>query len=146
MDPNTLKKLEIYFGENPSFVGKPATDADIAHAESTLGLKFNDDYEQFIRSFGGCIIGIDVHAFENSPILGRETVVDLTEGFRRSCPEAAGESYSNYFAISDDGSGNRILMTADDDRIFIFYHDSGCAEVLFDSLEDMITACGALDA
>ncbi|MFC3850304.1 SMI1/KNR4 family protein [Corynebacterium hansenii] len=146
MDPNTLKKLEIYFGKNPRFAGKPASDADIAHAESTLGLKFNDEYEQLIRNFGGCIIGIDVHAFENSPIQGRETVIELTEWFRESWPDAADESHLNYFAISDDGSGNEILMKAGDNRIFIFYHDSGSTEVLFDSLEDMINACGALDA
>lgn len=145
MDPTTLQKLEIYFGKNPRFAGKPASDADIAHAESTLGLKFNDEYEQLIRNFGGCIMGIDIHAFENSPIQGNETVVDLTEGFRRSCPDAAGESYVNYHAISDDGSGNSILMKAGDRRVFIFYHDSGGTEVLFDSLDDMINRCVDLD-
>ena len=84
--------------------GLPATDPEIEAAERALGVKFNADYIQFIRVFGGAFGGIEIHAFNNGALIGKATVTELTQWFRDAYLEAAGESWRDAYVISDDGA------------------------------------------
>ncbi|OSI24579.1 SMI1/KNR4 family protein [Neisseria dumasiana] len=131
-----MNLLHEYFRDNPDFRGSPAKNDEIKNAENILDVKFNDDYVEFIKTFGGACVGIDVHAFDNPIIIGKETVIELTQGFQKLL-KLHGKSMNKFYAISDDGSGNPIIMN-EEGKIAIYYHDSSDFEILYESFEDML--------
>lgn len=92
-----------------------------------------DKRDEFIKKFGGASAGLDIHAFHNSTLIGKETVIELTQGFRKLL-ELHEQPMNKLYAISDDGSGNPILMDQQG-HIFIYYHDSSEMEILYESLD-----------
>ena len=36
-----------------------------------------------LKKFGGASAGLDIHAFHNSTLIGKETVIELTQGFQK---------------------------------------------------------------
>jgi hypothetical protein len=130
MNDKLLKKLKTFLfdEENKEFVGKSATDEQISQAESLLGVKFSDDYIEFIKLFGGAYAGLDIYAFENAPAMGGGTVISKTNDLRISHPEV-----TNTYVIADDGAGNPIMINQKGE-IEIYYHDSGEIEFLSASL------------
>ncbi|MGM1050209.1 MAG: SMI1/KNR4 family protein [Bacillota bacterium] len=152
MNKELLNKIENFLNreENSSLIGKPASIQEIKNAEKMLNVKFNDQYIEFIKLFGGAYGGLTISAFNNGDLIGKSTVVDLTLKFRRIFEEEIfdfdgiefeGESVEfllkNSYVISDDGSGNPILMN-EHGGIFIFLHDSGEVELLYNSLEELL--------
>lgn len=135
IDQEIMNLLIKYFQDYPDFQGGGASDEEIENAENILGVKFHDDYIEFIKKFGGASAGLDIHAFHNSALIGRETVIELTQGFRNLL-ELHDQTMSGLYAISDDGSGNPILMNQHG-HIFIYYHDSSEVEILYKSLGDL---------
>ncbi|MED8265527.1 SMI1/KNR4 family protein [Escherichia coli] len=113
------------------------SDEDITHAENILNIKFNDQYIQFIKLFGGAFGGISIHAFNNGSLIGNATVIDLTKKFRETYSDLDKDILNSFYAVSDDGSGNPILMNTDGE-IFIFLHDSYEIEYLYSSLEELL--------
>ena len=79
----TMNSLIRYFQDEPELKGIPASSEEIKHAENILGIKFHDDYIEFIKKFGGVSAGLDIHAFHNSTLIGKETVIELTQGFQK---------------------------------------------------------------
>jgi cell wall assembly regulator SMI1 len=134
MKTKLVKKLEKFLldEDNSEFTGKPATDEQISNAEDKLGVKFSDDYIEFIKLFGGAYAGIEIRAFDNAACMGKESVVDFTLALRTSHPEV-----QDTYVISDDGSGNPIMMNQHGE-VIIYYHDSGESETLALSLGEYI--------
>jgi SMI1 / KNR4 family (SUKH-1) len=152
MNKELLDKIENFLKreENSSLIGKPASIQEIKNAEKMLHVKFNDQYVQFIKLFGGAYGGLAISAFNNGDLIGKSTVIDLTLKFRKifeedifdfNGMEFEGESVElllkNSYVISDDGSGNPILMN-EQGKLFIFLHDSGEVELLNNSLEELL--------
>ena len=129
-----IKKLKKFLlnEDNSEFVGKPATDEQIKEAETKMGVKFSDDYIEFIKLFGGAYAGIDIRAFENAESIGKESVIDFTLALRESHPKV-----QDTYVISDDGSGNPIMINQNGE-VAIFYHDTGESEILSSSLGEYI--------
>jgi len=117
--------------------GRPATDTEISEAELELGLKFNEQYTDFIKIFGGAFGGIEIHAFDNGDLIGNETVTELTKEFRKTYSEHLTEDLMQSFAISDDGAGNPILINQDG-HIIIFLHETGEVQKMHNSLEELL--------
>jgi len=117
--------------------GLPATDSEIETAEQILGVKFNADYIQFIKAFGGAFGGIEIHAFNNGSLIGNATVTELTERFRENYLENAGERWRDAYVISDDGAGNPVLMTAEG-ALHLYLHETGETELLYESLDQLL--------
>ncbi|WP_071884440.1 SMI1/KNR4 family protein [Cronobacter condimenti] len=82
--------------------GIPATDEEIANAEKELKIKFNEQYIEFIKWFGGAFGGIDIHAFNNGSLVGKATVVDLTQKFRKTYKDLDKSVLNAFYVISDD--------------------------------------------
>lgn len=131
MKQKLLKRLSTFLKEN-EMLGTPATDEQIEQAEKELGIKFSADYIDFIKHFGGAYAGLSIHAFINGKAIGKETVIELTNALRISHPEV-----SNTYVISDDGSGNPIMINSKGE-VLIYYHDDEESEVLASSLEKYI--------
>lgn len=138
MNLEIMTKLEQYFNENPNLKGTPVKEADIISAQNNLGIKFNSDYIYFLKKYGGASAGMDIYSVSstsNSSIIGNENVIEQTiylwneyshhDNFLR-----------NLYVISDDGSGNPILMHSNGE-IFIFYHDDFTIQKLYSNLEEL---------
>ncbi|MGG8166434.1 SMI1/KNR4 family protein [Klebsiella aerogenes] len=139
MDDILIDVVKKTLSDHPSLIGTPATDQQISDAESALNLKFNSQYTQFIKIFGGSWAGISIHAFNNAPLLGKETVTGMTLNFRRYNPFYHDDEslLKNCYVLSSDGGEGYYLMSASGE-IYIYYQDSGEIELLYESLAQLI--------
>lgn len=109
-------------------IGIPASAEQVIQAEQELGVKFSSDYIDFIKNFGTAYAGMMINALD-----GNENVVDETKSLREVHPEV-----TNTYVISDDGSGNPIMINSKGE-IEIYYHDSNTErETIASSLEQYI--------
>ncbi|WP_338526408.1 SMI1/KNR4 family protein [Pseudomonas batumici] len=138
MKSDLIEKIENVFRSQDCLRGKPATDAEIQQAENLLKVTFNEQYVEFIKLFGGAFGGIDIHAFNNGSLLGKATVIDLTLKFRNANENCVPAPLKNAYVISDDGAGNPILMNSNG-QILIYLHDEHEVEILYESLEVLLT-------
>ncbi|AWH18872.1 cell wall assembly protein [Stenotrophomonas sp. ZAC14D2_NAIMI4_7] len=139
MPPELLARLTAWFAEHPDLLGRPATDLQIEAAQRTLSVVFDAQYVAYIKQFGGSFAGFEIHAFENGPMIGRETVTELTQWFRRSLGEAVPIELRDALVISGDGGGNAILINSRGE-IILHLHEENEIELLYPSLHDMIGA------
>ncbi|GGD60234.1 SMI1/KNR4 family protein [Paenibacillus nasutitermitis] len=143
MNEAIMERLKIFLlrEDNRTLVGSPASQEEIADAQQRLGVRFHEDYVQFILTFGGAYAGLAVHAFTNGTSLGNETVVDLTLEFREQFKEVPGaEIIQTSYVISMDGSGDPIMINQAGE-VYISYHDNGEIHRLADSFEALIEEC-----
>lgn len=138
MKEDLLKKISALFSTQDGLCGQPATDAEINAAEKKLNVKFNEQYVEFIKLFGGAFGGIDIHAFQNGSLIGKATVTEMTEKFWSVYADKLPENLAGAVVISDDGSGNPILINTAGE-IYIYFHEEDEAELLYDSLEALLT-------
>jgi hypothetical protein len=138
MNEELANKIRAFLEKYDALKGEPATLDEIVHAEDLLNIKFNDQYIEFIKMFGGSFGGINIYAFKNGSLIGKETVVDLTVGFRKAYGKNPNSSMKNSYAISVDISGNPILMN-EKGNILLYLHDSNEVEILSNSLEELLT-------
>lgn len=103
--------------------GQPIPSRELRDRLAAVGVVPDEDYEEFVGRWGGCFVGVPVHAWSNASILGRESCIELTAGAR----EAYG-SLIDGVVIADDGSGNPIWIAADG-TVRLFDHDNGNAVV-----------------
>jgi len=139
MDASLIRRIESFLNKSEfeGLKGEPATDEDILNAEQVLNVKFNEEYIQFIKLFGGACAGFAIYAFINGSSMGKATVVELTHRFRKGGEDMIPQELKEAYVISDDGSGNPVLMNKEG-KIFIFWHDSWEVELLHNSLQEML--------
>lgn len=138
MKQDLLKKVRAMLSTQDGLSGQPATDAEINAAEKKLNVRFNEQYVEFIKLFGGAFGGIDIHAFQNGALIGKATVTEMTEKFWGTYADKLPEELVGAVVISDDGSGNPILINTTGE-IYIYLHEEDEAELLYDSLEALLT-------
>lgn len=102
--------------------GTPIPPAELTAALAPLGIEADADYADFVARWGGCFVGVPVHAWRNATI-GRETCVELTERARRDFGAVI-----DGLVIADDGAGNPIWIAADG-AVRLLDHDRGAAVV-----------------
>ncbi|MFK3775207.1 SMI1/KNR4 family protein [Pseudomonas sp. NPDC089406] len=139
MNPVIEGKLQQLFNDHPGLLGKPASDEQINNAQHVLGITFHPDYVEFIKRFGGSFAGIDIHAFENGSLIGKQSVTELTANFRDRHDTCGLPELQGAFVISGDGSGNPILMNSQG-QLYLYLHDEGEVELLAPSLEALLTS------
>lgn len=128
--------LDFYSDDHDDLRGIPATDAEISEAEKILNVKFSNEYIQFIKIFGGAYAGYEIHAFQNAPILSKNTVTELTIEFRTAYLSKSKCSIINQsYVISMDGSGNPIMLDPQG-KVLIYYHDAACDATELNVLSD----------
>lgn len=88
--------------------GRPIP-ADELHARlHALDIVPDKDFTEFVGRWGGCFVGVSVHAWDNAELIRRETCIELTIGAR----DAYGALIDGV-VFADDGSGNPIWIAAD---------------------------------
>ena len=138
MKDDLLKKIRTLFSTHTGLSGQPATDTEITDTEIQLNIKFNEQYVEFIKRFGGAFGGIDIHAFNNGALIGKATVTEMTEKFRSIYTDNLPEELVSAIVISDDDSGNSILINTAGE-IFIYLHEEDVVEILYDLLNALLT-------
>jgi hypothetical protein len=104
--------------------GTPTPAHEVEARLAPLGVVVPDDLVELVGRWGGCYVGVSVHAWDNASILGRETCVDLTLAARAQLGDVV-----TGLVFADDGAGNPIWV-ADDGRVLRTDADSGESEEL----------------
>ncbi len=140
MNSELIENIKKQMNSIPSinFEGIPANDFEIINAENKLKVKFHKDYITFIKKFGGAYFGIPIYAFNNNEMMTSQTVVDLTESFRKDYEnDCRSNILDNSYVISFDGSGNPILIDKKG-QVIIIYHDCDEYKILASSFTEFL--------
>lgn len=108
---------------------------EIEQAAKELGIPFPNDYNEFLQTFGGAMVGpYPFFGLRPVPVMGRNwSVVEMTKCYRQqSIPEAA-----HWVVFSEDHAGNPIGFDSNE-GIWIFDHDFGGVTRLANSFEDYL--------
>jgi hypothetical protein len=117
----------------------PVPHAEIREAETTLGVRFPEDYREFVHVFGGAMIrGTSVFGLRQPALMPDEpaSVVGQSLLFREEMPE----SYWGIVVISVDDAGNPIGFLPPDPAIITFDHNFGGRGVLAPSFESYLAS------
>jgi hypothetical protein len=117
LTPELIARIERAVGTYGS--GRAIPAGELRDGLRELDLEPDADYADFVGRWGGCFVGVSVHAWDNASLLGKETCVQLTTWAR----EAHG-SLIDGLVFADDGSGNPIWIAADG-RVRLVDHDNG---------------------
>lgn len=88
--------------------GRPIPATELRARLDALGVVADEDFAEFVGRWGGCFVGVSVHAWDNADLIGRETCIELTTWAR----DAYGALIDGV-VFADDGSGNPIWIAAD---------------------------------
>jgi cell wall assembly regulator SMI1 len=139
MKQSTLDLLNDFFARFPFMKGGVASSAEIDSAESVLGVRFSEDYREFLERFGGAIVGpyplyglrrpepMDAHLW---------SVVRVTEYYRSQLWPGT----DNWYVISMDHAGNPIGVD-DGGKLLTFDHDAGETIEVALNLESYLVEC-----
>lgn len=135
-----IERIRRFFAENQigETAGTPNTPQDIADIGQTLNLCPNPLYQAVISEFGSCHLGLELYD-RHEPDGG---LIAQTQYFRQAVQDAGLTGCGHFLAIADNGSGDKILLGADSNELFLFAHDSG--EIL--PLAQEYGGAGTLDA
>jgi hypothetical protein len=104
---NIWKLLQTEFQKNQELQAGPVLNFDIERAQESLGIKFDENYREFLLKYGGAKIGSTlVHGLRKQKDMHEQlsTVVALTHFYRAQ----QWPNINNLYIISSDVSGNPI--------------------------------------
>jgi hypothetical protein len=134
MNRNLINRISAYLSSNgEDYTQNTASDQEITDAEVALGLSFDKDYKEFIKTFGGCYVGESIYAFKNSSDLESTTMLELTEELRNNKIEKTEE----FYVISFDGAGSPIVMNPIGNVLLVDYN-TGNFDVLANNFDEFI--------
>lgn len=127
-------RISEFYKSNPIAIGKKATASDVNLIESKLKLKLDEDYIDFITSFGGGLIGSsEIYSMSNSSMMD-EDIIELNETYKN---DNFWEGIDNWIIIGSDHSGNPIGIDLDG-KIVSNDHDFGGIYVIAESFSDYL--------
>jgi hypothetical protein len=135
MKPGTIALLEQDFNECPFLYGGEVPLEEIDQAAAALGMAFPQDYVEFVRRFGGGIVGpYRIFGLRKASAMGRAfSVVRITMDFRLQHWPGT----DKWIIISEDHAGNPIGVDADG-KVWISDHDFGQIVQIAASFEDYL--------
>ena len=136
MKEETLKHLRKDFGLHPVTVGEPVPEEEITALEQDAGFPLPDDYKEFVREFGGGIVGpFSIYGLRAADAMGDDeaSAMDVTNQFRAD----GWEEVENWLVFSSDHAGNPIGIDRNG-KIWINNHDTGSIENIADNFEDYL--------
>lgn len=136
MRNSTWQALEEMFTQFPIMMASAVSDKEISAAASSIGCVFHPDYAEFLRRFGGAVIGAYPIFGLRKPDVGGEpwSVVAATTRFRAQKWPGTEELY----VISEDGSGNPIGVSANG-NVLISYPNIPELKLIATDFEEFIT-------
>ena len=136
MREDTLRLLERDFQRFPFLRAEPVPEEEVNGASDEVGVAFSPDYREFVKLFGGAIVGaFPIIGLRAAEPMGRRqsSVVVATQHFRdEEWPGA-----DSWAVISIDQAGNPIGLAADG-SIWISDHDFGQVQRIAGSFEEFL--------
>jgi cell wall assembly regulator SMI1 len=137
MTPATLQRLDDIFERMHVLRAEPVPVGEIDVAEQSLGIKFPADYREFLRRYGGAVVGsLPILGLRQAEAMGSDTysVVDVTAKFRAD----RWKPTESWAVISVDLAGNPIGITSNG-QVWISDHDVGDVRLVAPTFEQFIT-------
>lgn len=136
----TIEALDALFERLPIMKAGPVSRAEVQKAFSRFRLPAAGDYQTFVESYGGAIVGpYRVFGLRRAPAMGANegSALEVTERFvKQGWP-----GVENWLVISMDHSGNPIGLAADG-QVWISDHDNGQVVVIAPSFETFLRQWG----
>jgi hypothetical protein len=135
----TWEKLNALFSEFPFMKAEPVSEDEISKAEKKLGVVFVKDYRDFVKKYGGAVVG-------PYPIIGLRhadpmddafwSVVEVTDYYRRE----GWRGVDDWYVISMDHADNPIGLDSEG-VVCKSDHDLGVVEKVSNSFEEYLLSC-----
>lgn len=139
MKSSTLELLNEFFTKQPLLKGGAVSPEEIELAQIALGVRFSEDYREFLEKFGGGIVGpYPIFGLRRSEPMDEHlwSVVDVTKHFRgQSWPGSDG-----WYVISMDHAGNP-MGEEDSGRVLSYDHDAGEMVEIAPNFEAYLLSC-----
>ena len=137
MMTDTKERLEERFAESPIVRASNApSDAEIDEAAQALGVLFDSDYREFVRLYGGAMVGpYPIFGLRPVEVMDDElwAVVTVTERYR----ETGIAKIAEWYVVSEDHAGNPVGVDAEG-KVWTYDHDFGGPAVIASSFEEYL--------
>lgn len=131
MNKATLERLRAEARSFPMMFATGVPDFEIEAAEAALGCEFTEAYVQFLREFGGAMVGSEpILGLRRADVMGVDawSVVEATRRFRADGWAGADDRY----VVSIDGAGNPIGVGRDGAVYLSDHHGGGLQKIAGD--------------
>lgn len=136
MRDETWQALDDLFLATPIMRAEEVESDEIATAEQEVGVALADDYKEFVRRYGGAIVGpFRVFGLRRAVPMGKNetSFVEVTKNFRRQRWPAV----EKWAVISMDHGGNPIGLD-DGGKVWISDHDARAVQVIAANFEEYL--------
>jgi hypothetical protein len=136
MQDQTWQALDNLFSRMPILKAETVESCEISDAEREVGIPLADDYKEFIRRYGGAIVGpFRVFGLRKAVPMARYegSFVEVTKTFRLQ----RWPGVEKWAIISTDHAGNPIGLDRTG-KIWISDHDAGAAQVIAANFEEYL--------
>jgi hypothetical protein len=131
-----VRRLDQLFMSTPVLAGGVVPPEEIEAAERLVGMKFDDDYREFLERYGGAMVGsVPILGLRHAEVMGDETVVEVTSRFRAQ----GWKPTEDWVVISVDLGGNPIGLSAKGE-VWVSDHDFGGTAMLFTTFNEFVEA------
>jgi hypothetical protein len=134
-----VDRLDELFADEPFMKAGVADDAKVDAAQEALGVVFSDQYRQFLKRYGGALVGpLPVYGVARSEPMDENlwSVVGVTQHFR----EQSWPGVEHWYVISMDHAGNPIGID-ESGKVLIYDHDAGEMIELAEDFERYLERC-----
>lgn len=133
MRDQTWQALEDFFSEYPVLKAEPVKSAEVTAAERKIGIPLPEDYKEFIRRYGGAIVGpFSIFGLRHAEPMGDDesSFLEVTRRFR----EDHWPGTDKWVIISTDFDGNPVGLDAEG-KVWISDHDVSAIQPLAPNFE-----------
>jgi len=133
MRNETWQALDELFSKTPILKAEGVEPDEISAAEQDVGVVLDADYKEFVRRYGGAIVGpFRVFGLRKAVPMGKneESFVQVTKTFRRQ----RWPGVEKWAVISTDHGGNPVGLDAEG-KVWIYDHDARVAQVIAANFE-----------
>jgi len=133
MKTDTLTRLKNDFSEHPVMAAEAVPEADVLELEQAVGFKLPADYKQFVREFGGGIVGaFSIYGLRAADAMSDDesSALEVSERFR----DDGWQGVDRWLIVSSDHSGNPVGIDQNG-VVWISDHDTGSINKLAEDFE-----------
>jgi cell wall assembly regulator SMI1 len=138
MKRRTIKLLENSLNPYPFLRAEGVSRDEIENAARQLKLSFPADFQQFLQSYGGAIVGsFPIYGLRPVEAMGNLwNIIEVNSVYRRQNWPAV----ENWLIVSADLSGNPIGI-APDGKLYLSDHDYGSVSMIAGDFDTFILSC-----
>jgi len=133
MRNETWQALDDLFSRTPILKAEEVESNEIAAAECEVGVALADDFKEFVRRYGGAIVGpFRVFGLRRAIPMGRNeaSFVEITKSFRQQ----RWPGVEKWAIISTDHAGNPVGLDAEG-KVWISDHDAHAVQTIAANFE-----------